>query len=132
MVALTLATGGAGAADPDPLLVTPVAADLGVVPAGSVAELEFDVANHGDEAVRLRYIHGECDCTLRVPVAGHVAAGGEFVLRATLDLDGVDAGPFEELITILTDHFRQTELWIPITAQVLASPDARTIQTAKD
>lgn len=101
-----------------PLRVVPAAIDIGAVVADSTRSLQFILFNTGDEAVRLRYIHSECDCTMQVPESGLVPARGQFVLQATLILEGLATGLLDETITILTDQPGQPELNIPVTAYV--------------
>lgn len=104
--------------DRAPLSVTPSWIDVGDMANGSQRELEFVVSNSSDTDVRLIFIYAECDCSLQVPEGGIVPAHGEYILQAVLTIEGLDKGPFDELITILIDHPRQRELNIPITAFV--------------
>lgn len=105
-------------AEEKPLSVDPVRADVGDIANGSRKQLEFVISNSSDVAIRLTYIFAECDCSFKMPDRAIVPAAGSFLLTAELIVEGIEEGEFEEVITILTDHPRQQELWIPIEAYI--------------
>ncbi len=104
--------------EPGPLTIVPVRFDAGTIHAGSKTDLEFVISNTSEEAIRLIYIHAECDCSLTLPDCGTVPAAGKFVLRAKLTTGKTESGQLAEQITILTDHPVQNELKIPVSAWI--------------
>ena len=106
-----------------PLTVTPAAWHGGELPTGTEYDLEFQIRNREPRDIRLIYIHAECDCTLTLPDEGVVPAEGDYRLAVRLSLDGFAPGPLDEAITILTDHPRQPEIRIVVTATVIPAAD---------
>lgn len=90
---------------------------------GSSHDLVFVLNNTTSEAVQLRYIFAECDCSLILPDQGLVPAEGEFALVAQLNLKDFDEGLLDEVITILTDHPIQREITIPVSGLVTEKPN---------
>jgi hypothetical protein len=124
MTTVLAASAGFVLAEEPRLRVQPERVDLGEVPAGATGTLEFTVTNGEDRVVRLVYIFAECDCSFDLPADGTVPPEGSFHLEAHYHLDEAPPGWWEESITLLTDHPRNPEITIPISARVVPENDA--------
>ncbi len=100
--------------DEKALVVTPDRVDLHLVPWGENNILEFGIENQTDKEIRLTYIFAECDCSFVMPHDGVVPAHGKFILQAEIPIAEMEGERLVEMITILTDHSVQREIFIPI------------------
>lgn len=130
-LALVTAPGGIGSAAGQstparpPLRITPPAIDLGRVTGHTEGVFRLAVINRTDETIRLTYLFAECDCSFEMPDAAEVPGAGEIVLEVKYDMEKAGEGHWEESITILTDHYRQPEIIVPVTAWVQGRREPR-------
>lgn len=131
LLALGAIVSGAGTAfagpapAPPPLAITPPAVDLGRLAAHARGSFRLGVVNRGSETIRLIYLYAECDCSFEMPDHAEVPGPGRIELEVEYDLRDAEAGRWDETITILTDHDRQPEITVPVTAWVRGWRDSK-------
>lgn len=95
--------------------------DLGVVPRGSIHEVEFPFVNNREGALRIFGVHGACGCTAVEFSEGKVYKHKDRgVIKARLDTTDF-VGKISKVITVLTNDRRQRVRLLTITANISES-----------
>lgn len=90
--------------------------DVGMVAQGEVVEVNFKILNEGSQPLELKAVRPTCGCTV-ADYDKEIAAGGEGVVKATLDTKDF-AGPISKSILVMTNDPREPTVSVVIKADV--------------
>ena len=117
VAALCLTAGLAGAQGAGPnMVVAEKIVDVGTVAQGEVVEVDFKIANEGNETLQVKAVRPTCGCTV-ADYDKEIAAGGEGLVKAKLDTKDF-SGPISKSILIMTNDPREPTVSVVIKADV--------------
>jgi len=117
VAALCLTAGLAGAQGAGPnMVVAEKIVDVGTVAQGEVVEVDFKIANEGNEILQVKAVRPTCGCTV-ADYDKEIAAGGEGFVKAKLDTKDF-SGPISKSILIMTNDPREPTVSVVIKADI--------------
>jgi hypothetical protein len=113
---LCLAAGVASAQSGPNMVVEEKIKDVGTVAQGEVVDVDFKIANEGNDVLQVKAVRPTCGCTV-ADYDKEIPAGGEGFVKAKLDTKDF-SGPISKSILIMTNDPREPTMSVVIKANV--------------